>query len=177
MHGSFLTVKLPFSITLLGMVGGVFIAILFGVNEDMFKNRIQRGLGQNQKIASIENPGEKAKVINKELSKNWRYYQRYHFHATGIGAMALSILLLLQLLMAPKVLKTLSSYLVSIGGFLYPFIWLFAGMYGPEMGRKEAKEAFVFFGYMGGVFLLGILLTGFLLLRYSIYKESKSAKS
>jgi hypothetical protein len=47
--------------------------------------------------------------------------------------------------------------MIAIGGFLYPFVWLFAGLYGPEMGRSEAKEAFAVFGYMGGVYLVGIL--------------------
>lgn len=49
--------------------------------------------------------------------------------------------------------------LMSIGGLLYPFVWLFAGIYGPEMGRTEAKEAFAIFGYMGGLFLVGAIFT------------------
>jgi hypothetical protein len=52
--------------------------------------------------------------------------------------------------------------MISVGGFLYPFIWLFAGIYGPEMGRNEAKEAFAIFGYMGGVCLLGMIMASYL---------------
>lgn len=147
--------KIPFVLALLSMIGGVFIAILFGVNEEMFIHRIQSGLEKNTKVQQIVNPDEKADKIKAETDKNWRYYQRFHFHATGIGAMMMAVLLfLIQLNISAKSFYG-PAYLVSIGGFLYPFIWLFAGIYGPEMGRSEAKEAFAIFGYMGGLFLIG----------------------
>ena len=150
------------------MIGGVFIAVLFGVNEEMFKERIQRGLDKNQKIQSMVDPAAKAAKITSEAEKNWRYYQRFHFHATGIGAMMMGLLLFLFRLNAPNRLKDIAAYLVSVGGFLYPFVWLFAGIYGPEMGRTEAKEAFAIFGYMGGVFLLGGLATLGLAYKYDL---------
>lgn len=151
--------KIPFALAILSMAGGVFIAILFGVNEDMFLARIERGLEKNVKIQQIVNTEEKASKIKSETDKNWRYYQRYHFHATGIGAMMMAMLLFLaQLNLSAKAFYP-PAYLLSVGGFLYPFVWLFAGIYGPEMGRAEAKEAFVILGYMGGLFLIGALWT------------------
>lgn len=157
--------KIPFALAILSMVGGVFIAILFGVNEEMFLEKIKLGLEKNVKIQKMENPEEKAAKIKTETDKNWRYYQRFHFHATGVGAMLMGMLLFLaQLNISAKAFYP-PAYLLSIGGFLYPFIWLFAGIYGPEMGRSEAKEAFAIFGYMGGLFLVGALWTLFLSLR------------
>lgn len=151
--------KIPFLIALLSMVGGVFIAILFGVNEEMFLQKIHSGLERNTKIQQIVSAEEKASKIKSETDKNWRYYQRYHFHATGIAAMMMGVLLFLaQLNLSPKEFL-IPAYLVSVGGFLYPFVWFFAGIYGPEMGRSEAKEAFALFGYMGGLFLVGTLWT------------------
>lgn len=147
--------KLPFLITIFGIIMGVFIAILFGVNEEMFKEKITDGLSRNVKIQQIVDVAEKEAKIKVEAEKNWRYYQRFHFHSTGIGAMALGLLLLLAFVSAPERLKTAINLAISVGGVLYPFVWLFAGLYGPEMGRDQAKEAFAFFGYMGGVFLLG----------------------
>lgn len=147
--------KIPFLLALLSMIGGVFISILFGLNEEMFLQKIQAGLEKNVAVQAIADPAEKASKIKTETEKNWRYYQRFHFHATGIGAMMMGVLLLLlQLQISAKAFYG-PAYLVSIGGFLYPFVWLFAGMYGPEMGRSEAKEAFAIFGYMGGLFLVG----------------------
>lgn len=149
------------------MIGGVFIAILFAVNEDMFIRRIHAGLEKNVKIQQISSAPEKAAKIASETEKNWRYYQRFHFHATGIGAMMMGLLLFLSSLNAPDWSVNVAKFMVSIGGFLYPFVWLFAGIYGPEMGRSEAKESFALFGYMGGVFLAGGIWTLWLGLRYN----------
>ncbi len=160
--------KLPFAITLLGMIFGVMIAIVFGVNENVFKNHIQQGLTQNQKIQQIKDPIQKEATVKSEAEKNWRYFQRFHFHSTGIGAMSLGALLLLLFVQAPLRGKSIAAYMISIGGFFYPFVWLFAGIYGPEMGRTEAKEAFAIFGYMGGVFLVGLGISLYLLLKYPL---------
>lgn len=154
--------KIPFLITVFGMIGGVAIAIVFGVNEDLFKDRIAHDLQQNAAVHafdSIENPEKRKAAIKKEKDKNWRYYQRYHFHATGIGAMSLSLLILLAFVRGSGRLRTVAAYSLALGGFLYPFVWLFAGLYGPVVGRSIAKEQFAIFGYMGGLFLLGALLT------------------
>jgi hypothetical protein len=160
--------RLPFMLAILGMVGGVFIAILFGANEEMFQRRIQDGLAHNAKIQQMLDPDEKAAKLEAEAEKNWRYYQRFHFHATGIGAMTMGLLLFLGRLEAPRRAKLAASWLIAAGGFLYPFVWLFAGLYGPEMGRAEAKEAFAVFGYMGGLFLVGGALTLVLAARYPL---------
>ncbi len=160
--------KFPFVLAVLGMVGGVFISILFGINEDIFKDKIAKDIRTNQKIMSIVDEGERESKIKAEEGKNWRYYQRFHFHATGISAMTLSTLILLAFSLAPAGLKLASSYMISVGGFLYPFIWLFAGIYGPVMGRSAAKESFAIFGYMGGVFLLGLVLASVIVIAYPL---------
>ena len=149
--------KLPFHLAILGMIGGVFVAILFGINEDMFKSKINEGLSRNVKIQEINDPVVKEAKIKSEADKNWRYYQRFHFHATGIGSMSLALLTFLIFIGGDGRAKIVVAYATSVGGFLYPFVWLFAGLFGPEMGRDEAKESFAFFGYMGGLFLLGAI--------------------
>lgn len=164
--------KFPYILSLLGMVGGVIISIVFGVNEGVFKDRIQEGLMKNQKIQSMMDVEAKAAKLKTEADKNWRYYQRYHFHATGVGSMSLVILILLGFIKASQTQLLVSSYMISIGGFLYPFVWLFAAIYGPEMGRDEAKEAFAIFGYMGGVCLLGMIMASYL----ALVKEIKFLK-
>jgi hypothetical protein len=160
--------KIPFVLAITAMTGGVLIAILFGVNEEMFRQRIATGLEQNAEIQAMADPVAKAAKLEAEASKNWRYYQRFHFHATGIGAMMMGLLLFLFRLDAPEKFKRSAAYLIAVGGLLYPFVWLFAGIYGPEMGRHAAKEAFAIFGYAGGLFLLGALLTLALAIRYKM---------
>lgn len=167
--------KLPFGITVLGLFLGVLIAIGFGINEDYFKNSIQDGLSKNVKISQMTDPIQKQATLKKEFSKNWRYYQRFHFHATGVGSMALGLLLLQLFITAPMRSKTVAAYAISVGGFFYPYVWLFAGIYGPEMGRHEAKEQFAVFGYMGGLFLLGILITLWLLFKYPLASKCRDS--
>lgn len=158
--------RIPYLLSLLAFLGGTFIAILFGANESMFKDRIAEGLKQNQKIQQIADGDEKTAKIKGEQEKNWRYYQRYHFHSIAIGTVSLALLLFLAFVNAPSKQITISSYMISVGGFLYPFVWLFAGIYGPELGRDVAKEKFAIFGYMGGVHFLGILYAFILALIY-----------
>ena len=146
------------------MVGGVIMAILFGVNEKMFKDKIRRDLLHHPSIDRVE-PARKAGFLSQEADKNWRYYQRFHFHSTGIGTMSLAVLLLLAFVQGPEKHKIAASYLVSIGGLLYPYFWLFAALFGPTMGRPQAKASFAVFSWMGGVFLLGLLFSGYLLVR------------
>lgn len=166
--------KVPFILAILGMIVGVFISILFGVNESIFKDKISKDIQTNEKIMSIEDQGEREVKIENEESKNWRYYQRFHFHSTGISSMTLGVLILLAFSLAPTMLKLLSSYMISIGGFLYPFVWLFSAIYGPVMGRSEAKEAFAILGYMGGVFLVGLIFAAVILIRYPVKFLSNS---
>lgn len=152
-----MTNKFPFLLSVIAIVGGVFISIIFGANEEFFQNRITQGLEKNVKIQSIVDEKAKSDKIKSEHDKNWRYYQRYHFHANGIASMSLGLLILLAFVKASKKEILAASYMIAIGGFLYPFVWLFAALYGPEMGRDEAKEAFAFLGYMGGIYLIGVI--------------------
>ena len=149
--------RTPFIIAVAGMLGGVLIAILFGANESMFEQAIHRGLARNPAVTRIADVNQRNAVIKKEAEKSWRYYQRFHFHANGIGAMSVALLLLLSFMEGARLLRLAAAYLISVGGALYPFVWLFAALYGPELGRAVAKERFAIFGYMGGLFLLGVL--------------------
>ncbi len=167
-EGVGMKLKLPFIIATLGMVLGVFISILFGINESYFKDKISQDLQKNKKISKIMDADARKAKLSKEKSKNWRYYQRFHFHATGISGLSLALLVIVAFSRGPALLKLISSYSISFGGFLYPYVWFFAALYGPIIGRHEAKESFAVFGYMGGVFLIGLLLAMTLLVKYPL---------
>jgi hypothetical protein len=155
------------------MVGGTFISIMFGINKSFFFNKIQTDLLKNEKIIKITETVKREAKLKKEASKNWRYYQRFHFHATAICSMSLAILIFLNFISAPLKLSLVTSNLIGVGGFLYPFVWLFAAIYGPIMGRDAAKEAFSFFAYGCGLFLVGLVLLLFMVVRYPLdFKKS-----
>ena len=82
--------------------------------------------------------------------------------------MSLAVLLLLSFISAPQNIRYVASGMVSVGGFLYPFVWLFAGIYGPEIGRNVAKEKFAVLGYMGGVFIIGLIMVSILLVKFPL---------
>ena len=43
-----MTTRIPYLIAILALIGGVFISILFGYNEDYFQNNIKEGLAKNE---------------------------------------------------------------------------------------------------------------------------------
>lgn len=153
-----MNIKFPFMISLLGIVLGIFIAILFGINEDIFKDRISKGIEQNPKYQSMSSTVEQAEYKKKEEEKNWRYYQRYHFHSTAINSMSIALILLVLIVNISTPIQIYLSYMISISGLLYPFIWLFAGIFGPLIGRGVAKEKFAVLGYMGGVYMIAVTI-------------------
>lgn len=51
------------------MLLGVFISILFGVNEGIFKDKIMKDLNKNQKIMSVVDIEKRNSIIEKEQSK------------------------------------------------------------------------------------------------------------
>jgi hypothetical protein len=141
---------------LMGIVLGLSIAIVFGVNEDFFKDRIDKGVRLSEEYSKVKNKDE---YLKREVGKNWRYYQRFHFHSSAVGSMSVGLLLLIGFTSGSIRRKKTLGTLLSLSGILYPFVWLFAGIFGPEWGRSEAKEAFAIFGYMGGVYLATIIWT------------------
>jgi uncharacterized membrane protein YedE/YeeE len=50
-----MTSRIPFVIAILTLISGVFISIIFGVNEDFFKDKIKEGLSKNEKITESPN--------------------------------------------------------------------------------------------------------------------------
>ena len=58
-----MTHRIPYVIAILTLIGGVFISIIFGANEDYFKDNINEGLKKNEKINQIQDPVEKAAVL------------------------------------------------------------------------------------------------------------------
>lgn len=164
--------KVIFAIPVGGIILGTLIAVFFGANEAMFKDYISNELKVSDQITSIVDPVKQEKKFSKEKDKNWRYFQRFHFHSTAINSMSLALLLLLFLgIQASKSEKLALGLGTAITGFLYPFYWLFAGYVGPSIGRSAAKEMFAPLGYMGGIYLVACLGILFVLVKRPLNKS------
>ncbi|MDR4496293.1 MAG: hypothetical protein AB7P17_14340 [Nitrospirales bacterium] len=158
-------VRLGLGLVLLGLMFGVGMGIVFGINEDFFKDYIAQGVAENP---AVHDP--------KSADKIWRYAQRAHFHATGIAAFSLGLIILLMFSGMKPGYKKVSALLLGIGS-LYPLSWLAMFILAPSIGRGPAHEhilteTFAYTG-VGGLLLGGGMLCATLFL--GSFREEPSA--
>ena len=138
-------VRIGLALVLLSLAFGVGLGITFGVNEAGFETYIAKGIAAHPALHDQASP-----------EKIWRYAQRGHFHATGIAAFSLGLILLIMFSDMKKRLKTVSSSLIGLSGF-YPLSWFTIFLLAPAIGRDAAHahfltEAFTYIG-VGGLLL------------------------
>ena len=142
-------VKVGLALVFLGLAFGVGMGIAFGINEGMFLAYVERGIQAQPDIFNEQSAG-----------KIWRYAQRAHFHAGGIAAFSLGLIILVVFSNLKTGMKTLSSALIGLSGF-YPLSWFTMFVLAPSIGTQAAHHHFLTetFTYLGvGGLLLGTLL-------------------
>ena len=149
MNNEVKTVKIGLFLVMLTLIFGISLGVGFGVTEDSVKSYISDGIASHADVHD-----------DKSNSKIWRYAQRAHFHATGIAAFSIGLVLLIMISSLKRKLKTISSVLVGLGG-LYPLSWFTMFILAPSIGRSAAHhhvitETFTYVG-IGGL-LLGIAI-------------------
>ncbi|MEQ1812990.1 MAG: hypothetical protein ABL860_00855 [Candidatus Nitrotoga sp.] len=142
-------VKIGLALVMLGLLFGIGLGIAFGINEAFFKNYVVQGIAVHPELHDANSP-----------EKIWRYAQRAHFHATGIAAFSIGLLLLVSASNLKQSLKPITAVLIGLGG-LYPFAWFTMFIVAPSIGREAAHahpvtELLTFIG-VGGL-LLGIAI-------------------
>jgi hypothetical protein len=151
-------IKAGLAIVLLGLFFNVALGISFGLNEDAFKDYAAEGIAAHPEVHD-----------KKSSDKIWRYVQRAHFHAGGISAFCLGLIILVMFSDMRLRLKNISSILIGLGSF-YPLAWLNMFFLAPSIGRGAAHEhiltkllTFVGVGglLLGSFFLLANLFLGF----------------
>ena len=125
------TVKIGLALVLVGLVFGVGMGIIFGVNEDVFQDYIAQGIAANPEVHDAKSP-----------DKIWRYAQRAHFHATGIAAFALGLVILVMFSSLKTSYKKTSAILLGLSSF-YPLAWLNMFLLAPSIGRGAAHSHFL----------------------------------
>jgi len=142
------SVKLGLGLTVLLLLFGVAMGVGFGVAEDGFKDYVAQGIAANPDVHD-----------EKSSSKIWRYAQRAHFHATGISAFSLVLIMLIAASSLKRGMKNITAALIGMGG-LYPMAWLSMFLLAPSLGRDVAHHHIIteIFTYAGvGGLLLGML--------------------
>lgn len=143
-------VKAGLALVLAGLLFGIGLGVSFGIDEDLYQDYIASGIAAHPELHD-----------DRSRDKIWRYAQRAHFHATGIAAFSIGLILLVMASSLKKSLKTISAFLIGLGG-LYPLSWFTMYLLAPGMGRDPAHgyiltELFTYIGVGGllaGLFIL-----------------------
>lgn len=151
MINNLVNIKLGLALVMLGLLFGIGLGIAFGVNEDFFETYIAQGIAAHPEVHDAKSP-----------EKIWRYAQRAHFHATGIAAFSIGLLLLVSASSLKQRFKTIAAALIGLGS-LYPLSWFTMFLVAPNIGRDAAhahpvSELLTYTGTGGLVLGMAILL-------------------
>jgi hypothetical protein len=149
MEKRFAAVKVGVLISMFVILFGVSMGVGFGIFEDAFKQFITDGIAAFPQLHD-----------GKSADKIWRYAQRAHFHAGGIGSFTLVLSLVVMCSSLSQQMKRVSSTLIGLGG-TYSLAWLSMFVFSPSMGRDGAHHYIVteIFTYIGvGCLLLGLAI-------------------
>ena len=162
------SVKFGVLLALFTIVFGFGMGIAFGAFEDDIKDNLKASANTSKAYE-----GEKAKNKEKTIKKSWVYIKRAHFHAGGIGAAALALIILLGLTSTTALLKLIASIMVGLGSFGYPLGWLFAGLKAPALGSTHlGKEAIAWLALPSAMLLVGGTILVLLLFIYDSFLKS-----
>ena len=149
MINSLTSIKAGLALVMLCLLFGIGLGVTFGFNEVFFETYVAQGIGAHPELHDANSP-----------KKIWRYAQRAHFHATGIAAFSIGLLLLVSASSLNQQLKMITAFLIGLGG-CYPLAWLTMFIVAPSIGTGAAHahpvtELLTYVG-VGGL-LLGLVL-------------------
>jgi hypothetical protein len=124
------------TLAVLSILFGFCLGIIFGLNEDLIKNRLSASA--SSVIATVYQ-GNSAKT-QPVLAKSWDYMQRGHLHGGGIGTAAIAMIVVLLLTgTRPSVIRVLA---IALGGgaLAYAIFWVWAGFLAPGLGSTGAAK-------------------------------------
>lgn len=145
-----ISIKAGLALVMLGLLFGIGLGVTFGINEALFETYVARGIAAHPELHDA-NSSEKI----------WRYAQRAHFHATGIAAFSIGLLLLVSASSLKQRSKTITAILIGLGG-CYPLAWFTMFIVAPTLGTDAAHthpvtELLTYIG-VGGLLLGAAIL-------------------
>ena len=156
--------KIGLLLAVLAVVYGFGLGVTFGAFEDKIMDYLN---SRAQNVLETVYKGDQAK-IDKVLGKAWKYFQRAHLHANGIGTTALAMILLLSAIPAPLMLKKFTAFSLGFGALFYSSFWMFAALKAPVLGgTDEAKEALTWLAVpSSGLAMIGVTIMLMLVIKY-----------
>ncbi len=167
-HARLKSVRFGLLFGLVTILYGWGLGAVFGVNEDGLRDRLFVQPARAARAVYLEKAkGDEAAAdaAMKRMDENcWRYVQRAHFHAGGIGATAIGGSLLLALLSVSARAKAASSLMLGLGGLGYALSWMLAALRAPGLGSTgAAKETLRWLAIpsAGGLLIGAVLVLAF----------------
>ncbi len=146
---------------ILTLLYGFGLGIAFGGFEDSIQTRLR-----NSAIAvkdTVYNSDETR--MKPVLDKSWKYMQRAHLHAGGLGASSLALILVAALAGPPVWLLRVVSVGLGGGSLGYSLYWMWAGLRAPTLGGTgPAKESLSWLAVPSS----GALIAGTVLVLYIV---------
>jgi hypothetical protein len=142
-------------ISFLAIILGTGLGMAFGIYEDQIKDYLLADVKAHPQIHE-----QTPENLKKQVGDGWRYIQRAHFHAQGLGALGVGIIVILGLSWASVPVKKWLAMATGLGAFLYPFCWLISGLRIASMGKEAAKMSVDWLAYLSiPLFFGGLVLT------------------
>src|SRR5664279_116634 len=128
--------SLGLALAVLTILFGQGMGIVFGLNEDVIKSRLNASASEVRETVYKSNDT----AIKAVLDKSWNYIQRAHLHAGGMGTTAVSLIVVLCLLGTSRLVTTTIGVALGAGGFGYSIFWMWAGSRAPALGSTGAAK-------------------------------------
>ena len=160
------------AIAVLTVLFGFVMGGLFGLNEDLIKDRLTASAAA---VTATAYQGD-ATAAEPVIAKSWTYMQRAHLHGGAIGTAAIGMIVVLLLIGAtPSAVRGLSLAL-GLGGLGYSVFWMWAGFIAPGLGSTgAAKESLRWLAMpSSGAVMLATAGVAFLCLRAALPRSARS---
>ncbi len=150
------------------IVFGTASGMVFGLYEDQIKDALLADVKAHPQIHE-----QTADNIKKQVGDGWRYIQRAHFHAQGLGALGVAIILVLGLSWVSAPVKRWLALATGVGALLYPFTWLLMGLRVGSMGKQAAHASVDWLAAVSiPLFFGGMMLTLLILFLGWLYPQA-----
>jgi hypothetical protein len=152
----------------LAIVVGTGLGMAFGLYEDQIKDGLLADVKAHPQIHE-QTPDN----IKRQVGDGWRYIQRAHFHAQGLGALGVGIIVVLGLSWVSAAVKKWLALATGVGALLYPFTWLLMGLRIGSMGKQAAHASVDWLAALSiPLFFGGMMLTLLILFLGWLYPQA-----
>lgn len=170
-------VRFGLALGMLAVLYGWGLGVVFGAAEDWLRRGFLADAEAHRQLYldKVQGDPEAATALIKRMDETcWRYFQRAHLHAGGIGSVAIGASLVLAFLSASPAVKLAASTLLGVGSIGYPLFWMLAALRAPSLGATGlAKESLGWLAIpSAGALVLGGAATALLVVRDLLLSRS-----